>query len=361
MNIIDYIKWRGDLTLKQDPFNIVDNLVFSTLAYVDFEGIVINPITIENASKEYLKRLEKGQISNGEGFTSDSYLILKELANSKRFKDAILSNYVNKIDQTNTEQFSAITISLSDYTKFIAFRGTDDTVVGWKEDFEIAYKETNAQKEALKYLDNTIKMFNWYRVGGHSKGGNLALYASLKTRKKNNIISIYNNDGPGINEIQYDEKEFKKIGNKYFKVMPEFSIFGQIFNRIKNPIIIKSSESYVLQHSSMSWMIEGNKFVSGNKFDSLSLKIDEVLDNFLKNVDIEQRKIFVEDLFKAIESTEISKVDELAKKGIPVYLKILKELAKMSKPSKEASAILLNEIKNVSKDEISSKISKKTK
>ena len=198
-NVCDYVKWRGDLELKDFEFNEIDNLILTRLAYFPFEMLINKgeEISITELSQRF-KRADKTKIKV---LWPEDNKLIPLLGNSERFGKIIATNFVNKINREQEKQFSAITLLLPDNTIFVSYRGTDDTLIGWKEDFNMSFKSHVAsQLDAVEYLNNVASKYeNKIRVGGHSKGGNLAVYASIfaKSDVKNRIINIYNNDGPG--------------------------------------------------------------------------------------------------------------------------------------------------------------------
>ncbi len=199
-NIFDYMKWR-DLPLKKVEFNEIDNLILSRVSYFPFDELIKDEekITLKEAYDRYKKINKKKEITFLQKEDKD---LFKILANSVRFSDIFISDYVNKINIEEEKQFSAITIFLQDDNIYVSYRGTDNTVIGWKEDLNMSFSNlVRSQVEAVNYLDNIAKKYkNKIIVGGHSKGGNLAIYASVfcKDKYKKRIIKVYNNDGPRI-------------------------------------------------------------------------------------------------------------------------------------------------------------------
>ena len=218
MEMLEYLKWRGDLTFDERGLNEVDALLFSLISYEDFGNILEdNALTLKEVSDVFFLTHNEEDLRNRVTFTNRSYEILKAAASSKRFGSLILSNYVNEIDDEQDLQFCAMTIEHKNKWKYIVFRGTDDTLVGWKEDFQMTYKqEVLSQKKAVEYVhrifnqDTLItKVFQTidYYVGGHSKGGNLAIYASGHVSKmiQKRIVRIDNFDGPGFLQHVWDK------------------------------------------------------------------------------------------------------------------------------------------------------------
>ena len=205
-NILEYLDWRGDLTLSERPFNEVDNLILAEICYLDFSGFVpagfqTQQVTLQAAASAYFAA--HPETNMGVLVPDQIPVLVEHAAKTARFGDIRLLGYVNRIDEETQTQFSALTMLLPDGSAYVAFRGTDDTIVGWKEDFNMAFTpEIPAQKYAAEYLrqvSGTLP-FRPLLVGGHSKGGNLAVYASVfcgqEVQKR--ILAVYNNDGPGF-------------------------------------------------------------------------------------------------------------------------------------------------------------------
>lgn len=186
-NILDYLDWRGDLTFDAAAFNEVDNLLLAQLVYVDLEGIVPAPdtgkkISVKDASRIFFERHDEKEIMKKVSMTKTAIYVLKKMAETERFRDAQLFGYVNDISLEEQSQFSVVCAVLGDKSVYVAFSGTDDTIVGWRENFNMGYlSETPGQLKAVDYLNRMAGMrMRTVRVGGHSKGGNLAVYAAVK-------------------------------------------------------------------------------------------------------------------------------------------------------------------------------------
>ena len=218
-NISSYLDWRGDLSIKTDGFNEVDNLVLSVIAYMDFTSVVPSEagkggITLRDALLR-LHELKMDHQNLGLMMPDITNDFVKRAAETKRFGDIKLYSYVDKIDEQLEMQFSAITFLLPDKSLFIAFRGTDDSIVGWKENFNMSFASpVPAQVAAVEYLtDVAYSMRGRIRLGGHSKGGNLAIWATVNSpmRIKRRIVGAYNNDGPGFEEKITERAEYKEV------------------------------------------------------------------------------------------------------------------------------------------------------
>lgn len=306
--IFDYISWRGDITFSQSGFNDIDNLVFSFLSYADFQNIKITKEESENGITvlEYYKRLmETG------GFPKNLDLLIhndefKVIAESKRFSSVLIKKYIDIIqdEKTNTIQFSAMDFEFLDKHHYIGFRGTDDSIAGWKEDLAMTYKKIPAQDMAVDYLESTIKEGEKYYIGGHSKGGNLAIYGSAKLsdEKYQAIEKIYTNDAPGICEEVMNPDFLKRIDSKTIKIIPTYSMIGMCFPyNFSTRKIVKSNEKGLMQHNIKSWLVYQTELYEAKKLDDECLMIDETIDSYIKDTKLEDREEIISQLFDAFD------------------------------------------------------------
>lgn len=320
-NLLDYLIWRGDILLSQDPFNSIDGLILSCLSYVRFEKVLPKKgkMTIAQASEKFFKLHSAEELAQDKSFINFAPSMLKALAEADRFKDAYLSNYVNEIDISRQIQFSALTIDTSDGMTFISYRGTDDSIIGWKEDFNLSFETVPAETEAAKYLQNVMTgRLNRVRLGGHSKGGHLAIYAaaaaSVEVAMK--IEKIYNFDGPGFNTEAMKSNKFKKIQPKIEKYIPETSIIGRLLENSTRPVVVKSSEAGIMQHDPLTWQLEGKNFVTCASTDKISNLFDDTMTDWLNNMSFEERKVFVDELFSVFEASGCIYLSQLTRVGI---------------------------------------------
>ena len=218
MNIIDYLKWRGDLSFKQDSFNEVDNLCLCHMSYTMFDDLIDTNtvITIKELADLFFARHSEEEIKANKSFVADAPYTLKALAESARFKDLKLHHFVSILNPETTEQFCAFQVDISDKLVFVCFRGTDDSLIGWKEDFKIAYEVTRAQESSKEYVKEYLKPLKKYIFAGHSKGGNLAIYAAMNanTSIRKRILTVYSNDGPGIADEFIDQNVYQEMKDR---------------------------------------------------------------------------------------------------------------------------------------------------
>lgn len=354
-NICDYIKWRGDLTLNEDNFNEIDALILARFSYLPFDNIIKENevVTIEELSK----RFEKEDVNKLSILWPDDLKLFPLMGESKRFKNLEVTGYINKLNPEEEKQFSAITVLLPDNIIYISFRGTDNTIVGWKEDFNMSFKSHIAsQKSAKQYLENIAKRYHNKKIiiGGHSKGGNIAIYAATFADKKikNKIINIYNFDGPGFCEDVIETNEYKEIIKKVHTYIPQSSVIGRLMNHKENYTVVKSTQKGIMQHDLYSWQLLGKEYIISKEFTNESEFIDKTIKRWLEKVEPSKREQVIDVIYEIIKATDAKTMKELkanwflnAKKIITTYKNIdnntkeliwqtLDELFKSAKTSK---------------------------
>ena len=310
LNSLDYLNLRGDLTFDKDPINDIDLFLCSQLAAPDYKNIIstnVNEKTIKEISEEYFKN-HTTDVSNL-GVLQSSYVLpmLKEMASSARFKNVIISGYGNIIDMQEEEQFSAITIRISNNTYVVSFRGTDDTLIGWKEDFNLSiYDEVPAQRDAKRYLDSVSKKFlGKIYVVGHSKGGNLAVYAASNAKKsvQRRIVKVISFDGPGFNDSFFEKEGYKNLQDRIFTVISQNSIVGTLLQTAGKVEIVHSRVEGAMAHDGFNWEVKYNYFVNEDKLSDLSNHINKIMDETLSKLTFEEKKDFIDSLFDSLMST----------------------------------------------------------
>lgn len=349
-NMLDYIDWRGDLTLAQSPFNEVDNVVLSQLSYVNFDDIVHSTtseadITIAEAAEHYFSQYSD-EVIEGYGFILRySVYLLRKLASSARFADAKLSHFQNIIDFDETKQFSALHIQLSDQTIYVAYRGTDDTIIGWKENFNMSFLSTiPAQLEAVRYLEDTTQNSVLpLRLGGHSKGGNLAIYAAMmcEPHVKSRIREVYSNDGPGFAPKVMNSDAYISIRNRVRTIVPQLSIVGMLFEHEKPQVIVKSNQSLMLQHDAFSWEVLGTQFVRVDEVGRESRIIEAALRSWMEQLSQSERKQFVDNVFNVFKDANVWSTDDLSRSNWRNVIQVIRALNQ----SEEHKVVLARSLK----------------
>jgi hypothetical protein len=327
-NIFDYITWRGDLSFQQSPFNPVDNIILTHLSYLPFDGIVPGPeddtvISIAEAAEKTSAILK----NKPEAFANilvfkDDLALLAAMGSCGRYQRLGLQAYVNQIDPAQgaliaaqEKQFSAITILTGDGNSLIAYRGTDNTLVGWKEDFNMSFSAAvPAQLEAVAYLEKMAKQIRGpLRLGGHSKGGNLAVYAasfcSKRTRRR--IGAIYSNDAPGFNRAVIASAGYQAIREKINAFIPQSSVIGMLFEHEDDYTVVKSTQTGLMQHDVYSWEVTHNDVVALDTVTQGSRFINRTIKDWIGGLNREQLRCFTETLFDILSSTEAKSLPEL--------------------------------------------------
>ena len=359
-NVCEYVKWRGDLTLKQSKFNEIDALILTRLSYFPFDQL-IQP-NEEATVEELSKRFEKADKSTMKILWEDDNELFPLMGKSKRFGKMIVTQYVNKINAEQEKQFSATTVILPDNKIFVTYRGTDATIVGWKEDFNMCFKSHIAsQKDAVEYLNMVSKKYKrLIRIGGHSKGGNLAVYAAMFTNSKvkKRIINIYNNDGPGFDDEIIKTKEYKEILPKVHTYIPQSSVIGRLLNHEEKYTVVQSIQKGIMQHDLYSWQLEGKEFICLEKVTNGSEIFDKTLKEWLVNITPEQRGIVIDTAFDILNTTEVEYFSELKKNwflNIRLMLGRYKNLDDESKKViSEIVQKLVSTVKNIISNEMTS-------
>lgn len=342
--IIDYIIWRGDITFDKDPFNYVDSLIFSELSYVNFDQILDEELTIQEAYNKYLKYHKLKDVLSEFSFINNTVIILALIAQTKRYQDLLLTNYISIINYEKEEQFCAINIILPNDTIYVSFRGTDDTILGWKEDFNMTYMmEIPSQKDAVAYLNNSYTIytgnngiFSMFKkpkliLGGHSKGGNLAVYSAVKANKKikSYIEEIHNFDGPGFHQEILDTNEYQEIKDKIINFKPKGSLFGNLLKQDSKTIIVDTIVNSLMQHSGLNWRIRGKKICVIDEFEANATKVSKKIDDLLDTLDFEEREFLWNSLFKILDDSGITMIEDLTSVRISNIINGLKSFTEI--------------------------------
>ncbi|XCP84803.1 DUF2974 domain-containing protein [Roseburia hominis] len=341
-NIIDYLRWRGDLTFAQSPFNNVDNLILSQLSYVNLDGIAPGEgeegIPIEELSDIFFQKYSPEELKKDRSFLRRAPEIIKEMAKTVRYRDAVVKNFVNRIDEEKELQFAALEICLSDGTSYIAYRGTDDTIVGWKEDFNLSKGVILSEEAAVIYLDHFGELSRGQlRIGGHSKGGNLAVYAAAmcKTKVQEKILKVYDNDGPGFADNFLEQEGFLRMKSRVERLIPEGSIIGMLLDHAVEPRYIASSQTGVRQHDGFTWQVLGPDFIYKKALNKRAALFNETLDNWLHNLEEEERNALISDFFSVMEVTGASTLTELQDGGLRNIRLMLRQIEQLNPETRE--------------------------
>lgn len=336
-NMYRYLRRNGNYTFDEKPFNEIDNLILASLSYLPFKGIVPSfnegCITVKEADELFSKRYTNKELKGIANLLIESKFLLRKMANSKRYQDALLYNYVKLVD--DEKQFGALTIELSDKSIYVSYEGTDTSVVGWEEDLQMAYKfPISSQKLASMYLNSTIHLFDHnVRVGGHSKGGNLAMTAAMNAKPfiRKKIVEVYNNDGPGFLKKEIESRRYQMIAPKIKMIVPCQSIVGMFLYHVDDYKVVKSTNRGILQHDAFSWVCDDEKFIT-TSLSKNSKGTEANLVNWLESIRPEDRESFVNELFRVFKDNNITDLGEL---NIKSFIKVIKGLKNIKKAERD--------------------------
>ena len=354
-NVCDYVRWRGDLTLEQSEFNEIDNLILARFSYFPFDKIIReNEIA---TIKELSRRFSNQDVTKLPILWKDDVELFPLMGNSKRFGGMLATKYINKIDAEQEKQFSAITVLMPDGTIYVSYRGTDNTIVGWKEDFNMSFKSHIAsQISAKQYLEEIAKEYPSSKIiiGGHSKGGNIAVYAATFASKevKDRIINVYNNDGPGFCEDVIETPEYQEILPRVHTYIPQSSILGRLMNHKEKYTIVESVQRGIMQHDLYSWQVLGKEFVTLKKLTNESEFIDKTIKDWLENVEPEKREQVIDAVFEILNTTEAQTMKELKANWFANAKTILGTYKNIDSDTKEMVWQTVNELLKVAKNNI---------
>lgn len=327
-DMLDYLAWRGDIEFPQMPVNPVDALIFSTLSYIQFEDIVPdNPMQSISLEAAAAGLFSLSAPENRVRVKKDLEL-LEAAAKSKRFDNIKMSFYRSILIPEEDTQFAAVTIFLEDGSAYIAFRGTDSTLVGWKEDFNMTFQSSiPAQRLALEYVKEFAAVHPipiW--MGGHSKGGNLAVYAAAKCGEllQKRIVEVHNQDGPGFSEAMMSDPGYRNILPKLRSYVPQSSVIGMLLEHEEPYTIIKSNQIGIMQHDPYSWQVLGPNFLPVEELTADSRFLDRTFKNWLSKMSNEERSEFFDTVFELLESTGAEHASEIIRpQNVRAYLKTL--------------------------------------
>ena len=330
-NIFDYLEWRGDVPFSTDPFNEVDNLVLAELAYTDFDGVVApqgEPVSVRAVRDRYFRLHTRAEVRGRRTFTGPAPLLLDPLADSVRYRDMRMAWYCNHISMEEVAQMAAVTLWPGDGTVYAAFRGTDNSLVGWREDCTFSYlAETPGQRMAVEYLNDHFRDGSLpLRVGGHSKGGNFAVYASVLCDEgiRKRIRNVFTNDGPGLASAVARLPAYRDLTPRIVSIIPENSLVGILMDSAVDHRIVRSSNRGPTAHDALSWLVRGNRFIPAEERSGFSVFFERSVRDWLADLSDEEKRRFVESVFGVLESTGSRTLEEMRQAPVQSALAVLR-------------------------------------
>lgn len=359
-DFFDYLDWRGDLSFKAVPFNKIDALLLSHITYSIFDGVVSedfnNPKTFIQVTKDFSSMPDyEERINIGFLINKRTTEVMFKCAESQRFRNIRLCGFRNIYDEKKVEQFAAITYLIED-KPLIVLRGTDDTIVGWKEDFNIAWlPQIPAQEDALLYFKEACTYFNQdVMLAGHSKGGNLVINTAVRCGAdlQKRIETVFNFDGPGFSNDFFELPEYKSVENKILSFYPSFDVVGMIFHHPKNFEIVKSNGFALWQHDAMNWQIQGCNFINEADFTQESQFFYKAFNEWIDNLNNEQKRNFVDTMFFILEASGAKTNNEIEQNALIATARMVEAYAKMGKERRSELKKILSMFKDVVTDDI---------
>lgn len=327
-NIFDYLKWRGDLAFSQDPPNAVDALIFSGLSYIRYGGNVErepqNPVSLKEAAEHFFALPDYESRSR----VQKDLDLLHEAAATRRFGDAQICMYRDLLIPEQETQFAAMTFLLNDGSMFLSFRGTDNSLVGWKEDFNMTFQQTiPAQRLALQYArEVALEYYRPMRLGGHSKGGNLAVFAAARSSPsfQERILEVFNHDGPGFTKYLMGDPGYVAMVPKIKTYVPQSSVIGMLLEHEEPYTVIRSKSIGLLQHDLYTWDVLGRDFIPVEEITESSQFVDATIKTWFADMTSAERGQLVDVMYALLGSGGAENVyDLLHPRNLKTYIKTL--------------------------------------
>lgn len=338
-NIIDYVIEYGDLSFSEKELCTEDILTLAQLSYLKFDGLV--PTIAEGAEGisvgEMDKVMDPEVVFADKRYEKLNRMLWQAVAKSRRFRSMTCNYCRSRLDEEKYLQFAAVVFFPEGTCPVITFRGTDENIVGWREDFYMAFKEPiPAQEESVIYLNQiSCNVEEDFVICGHSKGGNLAVYSAMLADQfiQNKIVDVYSFDGPGFRPERVCGKAYENIRGRVHRIVPAYSLVGMLLENYENYNVIKSSAIGLFQHDCYTWVIEDGRLVYLSDIDEKQKKRNEVLNRFIFSMTEEEIRLFVDTFFDVIRKTGAATVMDFAenwKQNLKICLKQIRKLDNMT-------------------------------
>lgn len=357
-NIIDYIQKYGDLTFEEKEFNKVDALILSQFSYFKLDGVVplvgtmLPPVTVKNIALSG----KAEELFTDERYRKNNTELFDAMAASRRFADIKLNHHINLVSNRWEMQFSAVTAYLADGLTHVIFRGTDETMIGWKEDFNMAFMTpVPAQVKAVDYLHYAAERIRGnFSVGGHSKGGNLAVYSAMKCSGlvRERITNIYSQDGPGFTKETLEDADFDAIKDRIQKFVPRSSIIGMLLQTQEQYRVIEASGFGILQHDPFNWVVEDDDFVYRDDIAERFSISDEAVNEWTTRADPAEMKVFIDKIYEVLVSAGVSDMNDFKGNLTTIMSKAIAAAGALDEGDKRMIKEVLSALAESFKDQI---------
>lgn len=360
-NVFDYLTWRNDLPFSVNPVNAVDSLIFSCLSYLRLQPAIQkqSEISIRDASA-FFKQAKPEEIQYR---VQEDMELLHKMAEGSRYQDVLLCGYIDHLDASMEKQFSAVTCLLDDQLMLIAFRGTDNTLVGWKEDFNMTFMDTiPSQLEAVRYVETMAAAYPNHRIVlcGHSKGGNLAVYAGAccSSSIQSRIQTVFNHDGPGFSKAVLQGESYRQIAGRIETFVPQSSVVGMLLEHEEHYTVISSNQISLWQHDPYSWEVLGADFIRLDRVDKQSVILDAAIKQWISELDRSQREAFIDAIFQILSNTNAASFKEMNENRMRSTALILKALNSTDKQTRKMLSDITFKLMASAKSAIEGNLSK---
>ena len=359
-NMYDYLTWRGDLQFDRDPVHDPDMLIFAALSYTDLPELESNAMTIHEIHRRYVEeKIQQSQL------IFDPAKLLQLCAESHRYRNVVVEHCRSTLDHDQVMQFCAMSFRYDNHKVVIAYRGTDTTLTGWQEDlYFAAIDETSAQSEAIKFMNDFYTgTQDEILVTGHSKGGNLAQYASIKANDdiRERIKGIWSMDGPGFKEHLIQSNAFQQMKDKMHRVVPEQSFVGMLMDNPVQPIICKSDAFFMGQHMPDTWQILGPGFERASQLSNFSQFVWQTVDKWLENMTDEEKLHFTDNVFALLSSGGAQTLDDMVDNPFKNSKSIISMFVHSDKQTQQRLGEVIGKLLNASGDTLKGSVFKDRK
>ncbi|WP_075877179.1 Mbeg1-like protein [Merdibacter massiliensis] len=346
LDILDYITLRKDLSFTQCAFQEIDALIFCELAYVEWTGIVEKPILLSEACSRFFQEYAGTDFTTKYAYSVRIPQLVHALQKTSRYQHIELLNYQSVFDETQEIQFAAITLRLEDGALFIAYRGTDNSILGWKEDMKMTYLDeipshllawNYASEMYERYRSHKRTLISWQKkhtplyLGGHSKGGNLAMYVAIREQQLHPWLrKVYNFDGPGFRPSFYEHYDAAPVLDKIVTIVPKETIIGRLLLHKERYTVIDAQGNGLSQHDGFHWSVDAYGFVRVDHWSEESDRIQQMIDEMLMSKEDAQRKEYIDLIFHILDRLEIRQISDFSSMSIRQGMTGIRELSTLN-------------------------------
>lgn len=344
-NMLDYIKEFGHVSFEERAFSEIDALVLTELEYLPLEKVVPSDengedfVTVKEIAEYMQEHKQELFDENPMMITQERHEVSQVIADAPRFQSLKFFGVVSEWDKDTTKQFAAVTVEVEPSVRLVVFRGTDETLIGWKEDFLMTYSPlVAAQTDAKEYLAKQASLWSGdLMISGHSKGGNLAIYAAATQEEdvQLRIVDIFCFDSPGLYRSVLETKGYQNIVPLAMRYIPQDSLVGLMLESEVPYVIVKSNATGAMQHSAMTWEIEDGQFIKMEKLTKNSQLNDQTFKKWTESVSDEELELFWNVFFELLFNAGIDTVNDLYGQFMHYVQEFLKAAGEMDEEKRE--------------------------